>query len=244
MLDMGEKISKNISNIRKKLGELPLIDVILLLLILFGGIKFSNLDKLSQKYTDPNFIYQSSTWSIDESYDLDEYQTEWNVRNGSLIITNQAVVEYDGEIILLIDIMDYYDTNEATLKNQQENGEMKSLFDFYAEKSQKEKLESFMQALKELLWEKMNWTENVRICKIYDHRLLHLDYQNMYVNSAQDVYYLHSDAEIRILLDKDVKWWDTNFSYSLDEFNIEDSLYLNEELSGFVEECVNRIRKK
>lgn len=241
----------NVLDVLKKILELlkeaalsPVTGIAVIIGILFLIGKFVGSDEFSQRYTEPNFLYRSVSESKNESYDIEEYETEWNARYGNLVIMNQVVVKYDGEIILVINVKDYYDTNEAVLQNSRADDAMKSVFKFPVEKEQKMKLESFMEALKKLLQEKMDWSEEEcsKLCEIYDIKLLALKYQSMYANQADDIYYLHSDEEIRILLTKEVKLRRADFVINLDDFDAEDSVYLNAELSVFAEECVNRIR--
>lgn len=178
------------------------------------------------------------------------FQTETDLKSGKITVQYRLELEYEGRIFYILELQGLYNINQVKLSKSDTSGikrdedGQESKFYLALEAQQSDKLKEFKinfeELLKERLRKKYNEDFKIERFRIQEIQIAEIYYQSLKMNKSKPMYVFVSGEETSTIIEKeDIER--PNASINLDELNLEESFYANEEIMTIVEDCAEKL---
>lgn len=209
--------------------------IIAIIYACFSGYDFwYKSDFFIERFREPVWNY-----SVEQGYDIIEADIE--LKTGNIVVTPQILVKYDDKVVFMIDVLMYYELNQAHLS---ENADGKvQRFRLEVEDIQREKISNLFEDIKTIIIEKVSSEDSnkgtrLEFCEV---KIAEINSQNLKADKTRQQYMFISDfAEF------DIGAWEaqnrrTIYHINLENYESEGNIYENEEIIEIIDACVDKI---
>lgn len=181
------------------------------------------------------------------------FKTGTKLKSGKIKVRAQLEIKYDGKVYYILEVRGLYNVNEVSLSNNrlEEAGDGKekqaSMFCLTIENGQREKLDTFEERFQELLKERLRDAHQdgfiAEKFELNEKMVAEISYQSEKMNRSKTMYVTASGREISTVNRREVAMRSPNTFIDLDELNLEESFYTNEQIMDIMDDCMKEIGK-
>lgn len=194
------------------------------------------------------------TWDYQYNADAETavFHTETDLKSGKLTVQYQLELEYEGMVFYIFEIQGLYNINQVKLSKSDASGikrdedVQESKFCLALESQQSDKLKIFKMNFEKLLVERLEKRDGkyfkIERLKIQEAQIAEIHYQSSKMNKSEPMYVLVSEEETSTVNEREVIIRSPHALINLDELNLEESFYTNEEIMMIVEDCADKIK--
>lgn len=217
-----ELLERFLDSVKEMFGK----RILFFLLIIAIFIMVINTEDIRKTIQIPRFKF-SSVGS------KDVIMSDIKLNGGSIVVTPLVFVKYGNKIIITVDLQHYYNKNFTVLTEVSE--EMGYILEVGDE--QREKVESLVENMKELLVESFKDEKNsFEVDIVY---LGEVTWQKENTNSEKLRYWFFSDKLERMITKKEALLWGADMTFDLDNYQVEGFIYNCDQLMEIVGVCTS-----
>lgn len=232
--------------IKKLLSKLPVPYLAILCIGVLARAVLMSSD-VKERLFGPTWGYQ---YNADEETAV--FHTETDLKSGKITVQYQLELEYEGIVFYILEIQGLYNINQVELSKSDTSGikrdvdEQESKFCLALESQQSDKLKNFRINLEELLegrfGKKYGKKFKVEKFEIQEMQIAEIHYQSSQMNKSEPMYVFVSEEETSTVNEREVIIRSPHAFINLDELNLEESFYTNEEIMTIAEDCADKIK--